>query len=328
ETASNDAKDFLAKKNELEKAKKTVDDLVKGMKGALAELKLFPADKDLDLPAFKKVVNDYNESKTMLAAVNEKLKDAKIDETGEKGLEKLLTSLKGVEEKLKDVNKTLEKADIKAPGAKGVEELIASRGKLLKERQVLDAAIQEAFKQLVAAKVVPPDGDPAKQIISGAKMARIRIESPLVIPLSQVTSTLSDIGAGAVQMVQRGFENAGARAELLFYRTREPLIQPPERKLDTWLTLLQDRGYTGAKQLAGAIKEADWVRSAGAKADAESRAKALAVSGLALRNQRKYDEARAALAEAVKEAGDLKDAGDWTKLAAQALAELTDARAY
>src|SRR5262249_61246907 len=127
--------------------------------------------------------------------------------------------------------------------------------------------------------------------------------------------------------LQRGFDDAASRARVVFAQARELLMQPPELKLDTWLTLLQDRAYAGEKELAGALKEADWVRSPAAKTSAEARAKALAVSGLVWRNQGKYAEARAALKEAVKEAGTVKDAGGWAKQAASGLAEVTEANA-
>src|SRR5262249_35597899 len=151
---------------------------------------------------------------------------------------------------------------------------------------------------------------------------------PLVIPLGRVTSAMSNVGTGAVQLIQRGFDTAGMTAELAFYRLREPLIDTPERKLDTWLTVLQDRSRKDAKELASAAKDAEWIRSKESGASAEARVKALAVAGFALRNQEKYAEAKAALTEAVQESAALKTAGPWRDAAKQALAELSDPRSY
>ena len=115
------------------------------------------------------------------------------------------------------VDDTLAKAKVDK-GAKGVQELVATRTKLEDERKALSDAIQGAFKELVDAGAAPKDADPTKQLAAATKAVRQRAESPLVIPLGRVTSTMSNLGAGAVQLLQRGFDTTALSAELAFYR--------------------------------------------------------------------------------------------------------------
>jgi tetratricopeptide (TPR) repeat protein len=283
-------------------------------------------DKDkIDLPSFDKAMKDLGESKAILGAVNKKLEDANIKESGEKGIDELIVTQKQVQDKLGAVDKALADAMVKDPGAKGVLQLIATRKKLESDRNELDLAINQAYKELESAKTAPP-GDPKKVLVAAIKALRARAESPLIVPLSQLVASLSGLGTGTGKLVEGGFNTAALLTEVNYYRLREPFILTPAKQLDTWMALLQQRSFRNPKNLGAAMKDAAWVRSKDAKAGADPRAKALYVIALALRNQEKYAEARQALGQTVKEAANLKTA--WSKLALQSLKELTDSSAY
>src|SRR5439155_21728965 len=85
---------------------------------------------------------------------------------------------------------------------------------------------------------------------------------------------------------------AALLAELNYYRMREPLIQAPEQKLDSYFALYRERRPVAEPEAALALKDAAWVLSKEAKASATAKAKALAVKGLVARNQDKHAEAK------------------------------------
>jgi tetratricopeptide (TPR) repeat protein len=176
----------------------------------------------------------------------------------------------------------------------------------------------------VDGKIVPADADPSKQLVEGAKLARQRAESPLAIPLIQLGQQLASVGSGTGKFVEKTFDVARLTAELGFYKTREPLIQSPQQKMDTDIALLQDRKRNNPKELAAITREADWVLTPESKSSADARGKARYVQGLALRNLEKFDEARAAFADALKAA----PAGAWTESVKKSKQELTDPNAY
>jgi len=308
----------LAERKEAEKFRSDIAE-------SLDKNKILEKDK-VDPASFDKAMKELGESKAILGAVNKKLEDAKIKESGEKGVEELIATKKQVEDKLGAVDKALTDAMVKDPGAKGVQELIITRKKLETERNDLDLAINQAHKELASAKAAPP-GEPKKVLLAAIKTLRSRAESPVVVPLSQLVSALSGLGTGTGKLVEKGFNTAALLTEVNYYRLREPFILTPVRQLDTWLALLQDRSFNNLKSLDAAMKDAAYVRSKDAKAGADVRAKALYVTALALRNQEKYADARGTLEQAAKEAANLKDA-PWTNLAAQSLKELTDSSAY
>jgi hypothetical protein len=298
-----------------------------------AVTKTLIAAKQIDDPAkfdpalIQKLVKDSADALATVRAMNKRLEDALIKEGGEKGVALLLTAKKDLETKLEEVDKLLTGAKIEDPGAKGVKELLDARAKVEKEKAQLDMAIKQAFKELVDANLVPAGSDPLKGLAAAAKAARRKTESPLLLPLGEFASALGNLGGNTTQMVQRAFDLTALAAEVGYYRLREPLIQSPEAKLDTWIAVLQGRQPGDPADLSGAIREADWLRSKEAKASPETRAKALFISGLILRNQNKYTEARQALQTAVKEGESLKRAA-WLDPAKLALRELTDPKAF
>ncbi len=306
-TLETDVAALNAKKADLEnllnQAKIAADNLTKAIDEELGKAKFEPKDKKI-LEKVKEIVPLFNSARDTLAKLDKKL-EGQTKKPGEEGLDLLLADLKKVGGALKDVDEVLAKAKVKDSGADGVKEILTARDKLETKRKELDDALRAASKELVDA--------------------RRKAESPLVIPLSEATKTLIAFGAGAVETLQRGFDLAAREAQLAFFLAREKLIQTPEQKLDTWVKLLQDRRHQG--DLDDAIREADWVTSKESKADAEARAKALLVKGLAQRNQEKYAAAKATLESAVKAGAGLK-AAPWSKIASDVLAELTDPSQY
>jgi hypothetical protein len=287
--------------------------------------------KDVGDKGVKTILENRKDAEDKLAAaskvvdaVNKLLKDAEVKDAGDKGVKAVLESKKDTEDKLTAVNKVLEDEKIKDQGAKGVLMVVEERNKTAKDRDDLFASIKAAFKEFVDGKIVPAGADPRKQLVEGAKMARQRAESPLAIPVIQLGQQLAGIGSGTGKFVEKSFDVARLATELGFYKTREPLIQSPQQKMDTDIALLLDRKRNNPKALAAITREADWVLTPESKSSAEARGKARYVQGLALRNLEKYDEARAAFADALKVA----PAGAWTDSVKKSMLELTDPNAY
>ena len=319
--------DLRAQAEKAETAHKEAEKVIAGMAETLVKEKILGEKDKLDPAAFQKIVTDLSQNKTVLAAVNKMLEDAKIKEAGDKGVEKLVLAKKDLDEKLDAVNKLLADEKLKDDGAKGLAELIAARNKLAKDREELDLAIKTAYKELATGGLVPPSDDPRGKIIEAVKIARTKAESPLAIPLTALANALSGVGVGAGHMIEKGFDVAALTTELSYYRLREPLITGPDRKMDAYINLFQDPSRKDNGELATALKEASWLLSKEAKASPEARAKALYVTGLAQRNQEKFDDAKKTLEEALKQANKLKDAA-WSKQAETALKEFTQADTY
>jgi hypothetical protein len=171
-----------------------------------------------------------------------------------------------------------------ALAVKNAKDAEVARADAVKNRDALQKTINDAFKQVVAAKItIDPKDDPLKNKLL---------------------------------------------AELVFFRGREPFVESPQQKLNTYIALLQDRNLNNPKKLEDISREADWVLSPDNKSDADSRGKARYVQGLALRNQERFAEARAAFDEAIKIAKGTGKATAWAAAAGTSLNELTDPRAY
>ena len=313
------AKQLEAATAEKEQAEKALAAAAK----VLADAKHIDDPKDFDAATLQKVLKDLGDKQGVLAAVNKLLEDAKIKDAGDKGVQAVLAARKDADEKLSAVNKLLEGEKTKAPGAEGLQEIVDARNKSSKDRDDLDKTLKAAFQELVDGKLVAADGDPRKQLVEGTKLARQKAESPLAIPLTQVANGLAKLGAGAGASVQRGFDLAKMATEVGFYRAREPFVQTPAQKLDAQAAVLQDRSSNDPEALSMIAREAAWVL-ASKDSSADAKAKALYVTGLALRNEAKYAEAKQAIEQAVKGA---KDA-PWAAGAKRSLAELTDPKAY
>lgn len=307
-------------------AKKQADTLLQTIQKSLVDAQLLADDDKLDPAAIGKIVKDLGDKQAILTAVNKLLEDAKIKDSGAKGVGQLAAAKKDLDSRLAAVNKILADEKIKGDGAKGLQEVVKQRVQLQKDRDELDSAVKSAHKELVDAQFVPPGGDPRQQLLAGAKAARQRAESPLAIPLTQLAGALGSLGLNPVRDAKTTFESAALLAELNFYRLREPLIQAPEQKLDAYLAIYQDRSRTDIKEHAAALRDAAWVLSKEAKASATAKAKAHVVTGLILRNQEKYADAKKAFETAL--AAPVPNPGPWQAQAKQALNELTNPTAF
>ena len=271
-----------------------------------------------------KALKEAADYQTALASVDKLLNNAGIKDGGIKGVAQLVNAKKGVEAKLDDVNKLLAEGKINDPGAKGVKELLDARAKLAADRDDLDKAIKTAYAELVKAQVAPAGGDPAQGADRGRKSRACqgRVAAGAAAGAAGLHPGGSRTGRGSAcchgsrYRLPRGRPGAAA--------AREPFIQTPAQKLDLYAALLRDGNLNDPKALAAIEREADWVQTGDKNSAPASRAKALYVTGLALRNEGKFDAARKALAGAVKHAG-AKDAA-WQKQAQAALDQLTDAR--
>jgi tetratricopeptide (TPR) repeat protein len=240
---------------------------------------------------------------------------------------------KGLEARLGEVNAALAKAAGKE-GPEGVAELAKSReglqGELAKvraeqkglraEQKRLHGALVAALKELGAT----PESktDLAKELIRTIIAVREKAKAPLVGALEQAVGSLGGLGEGAGRWMQAALDRAAVEGQLRYYQAREPLIQGPEQKLDTWIALFQHRSHKGGKDERLARQDARWVL-AHAKSD-EAKAKAHYLQGLIARNEGKYVEAVKDLQEATKHA----PKGGWGDSAAQDLARLTNPTKY
>src|SRR5207247_7820875 len=102
-----------------------------------------------------------------------------IDDAGAKGIEKRDSVKKEIELKLAETNKVLAAANPKDTDGKALMDALASRNKLAGELKELTQTFEAAHKELTDAKLVAPSGDPRKDLVAGAKAARIRAESPV-----------------------------------------------------------------------------------------------------------------------------------------------------
>ena len=288
-----------------------------------------------DVTAIEKILKSLGDDKTTLDMVNKLLEDAKIKDKGDKGVAEVITDRNAVAKDRDDVLATLAAAFKELIDGKVVpdkadprKEIVAGTKKLTKDRDDLFDTLSAAFKELVAGKIVPENADPRKEIVAGTKLARQKAESPLAIPLAQLGMSIGGIGSGASKIVEQTFDMAKVFSELGYFKTREPFIQTPEQKLDTYITLLQDRKQNNPKELDAIRRETDWVLSEKSKADDEARTKARFVLGLTLRNEERFAEAGKAFSDAAKLLKDVDKPGPWSTLIAKSHREIVDPTAY
>jgi hypothetical protein len=297
------------------------DKVVNDLRNKLTKAETKATQAEKQLADAQKTIND---KQAALADVDKALADAKIKDAGSKGVLQLLAAKKNVDDKLAAVDKVLADEKIKDAGVDGLKEVLASRTQLMKDRDELDKDLRAAFKEMVDANFVAKGGDPRKQLLEGIKNARQRTESPLTVPLTHLAAALGGLGLNPARDAKNAFESAAVLAELNYYRMREPLIQSPEQKLDSYLVIYRERRPIGADEATAALKDAEWILSKEAKSTAAAKAKALTVTGLVKRNQDKHAEAKQALEAAVATPA----TGAWTAQAKQALKELNEPALY
>lgn len=306
------------------KSEKLIDSLA----DVLVKGKFIDDKASFDVASLQKIMKGLSDDRGVLETVNKLMKDADIKGAGEDGIKEVLKIKKSLADDVAAVTKVLADEKTKDKGAKGVLEIVDVRNKMTKDRDDLMATLASAFKEFVDGKIVPPGADPRKDIVQGAKLARQKAESPLAIPLGQLGMSLGGIGMGTSKVVEETFSTAKLVTELGWFQGREKFIETPQQKMNTYVTLLQDRKQNDAKRLADISREADWVRDPASKADAESRGKARYVQGLALRNLEKFAEARTAIDDSLKIVQKLGKADLWAVQARKSHDELTDAKVY
>jgi len=291
---------------------------------ALVDSKQIQDAKDFNVSKVPELLKALGEANGVVTNLATELKVK--PEAVAKVVKELVAARTAVDAQLKEVDEKLAEAKIEVKGPAGVAKLVDARNKLDKERADLDSAVKTAFDVLKSESLTPAGAEPRKGLLEATKMAVEKARAPVVISLAQVASVVSVLGADVGGMLQRTFDTAKLVGELAYYRTREPLIQSPEQRLDMWIALLQDRGHKAAADLTAATNEAQWVL-ADPRASAVDKAKAQFVLGLADRNRGRFAQASKALDQAIKAAAAAK-ADAWAKTAAGALRELTDPTAY
>jgi hypothetical protein len=318
--------DLPAVVGQLLTAKAQEDQRMAAIAKALVDAKILDNPDKLEAKTIAALAQDLGEAKAVVGSV-EKLIGAKKEQVSKK-LQELITARKDLDEKLTQVNDALKKAKAKDGGAEGIVELAKSRDQLQAEKTSLNNALVQALKELGQPAAPKAGGDLTKELMASIAAVRDKARSPVVTALSQVVSSLGDLSAGANGMIQAALNRATVEGELRYYQAREPLIQAPAQKIDTWIALFQSGEAKDARDAQAAARDAAWVTSKEAKSSPEATARAHFLEGLLARNQAKYAEARKKLADAVKEGQSLKTKPEWPTQAARLLKELTDPTAY
>jgi hypothetical protein len=260
-----------AAKKELEGAKyvdENQKDIVKGLKEALKDA----------------------ENKKVVAAINKQLKDAGIDEEGEKGVGLVITERD-------NLNKLIDKA--------------------------IEAFIEEGY--LPPGSKRDKDG---KVFLKGLEIAIEAGKSPLVNALRRTVGHLGYLGndatIGGMIRSELAARTLAAEEKAAQYAILNAQARTPLDMLDFWLPLLERRENKEVQ--AGAALDAKRVLDLKTLA-ALDRARARCVQGLVLRNEGKFDEAREALTDALKVKAAAKE-GFWRKYAVHAQRQLTDPTYY
>ena len=263
----------------------------------------------------------------MVAAVTKSLKDAGVDEPKvEDGLKKLVATKTDAEDKVKAIAEAIEKAGIKEPDtAKALAALIGSRD----DAETIVKGLRERFEK---AKYIEADAT-REMMLKAVDDAVTRGAADALVKLAQEKK---EAEAKAVKL-EIDNEKAKKDAEALAKKTLQEAaelkalteakfadVRTPSQIMDIWLPALVD-----AEKLANpiaALADADLVLKNDAS-DNTAKAKAAGVKALALRNQGKLTEARAAFDEAKKHPGFAKDQA-WTKEIAKAAEVLDNPTAF
>ena len=195
---------------------------------------------------------------------------------------------------------------------------------LTKEFERVDGIVKAIVKRLVEKKYLAGATGAPDEILKGFERL-FGSGAPVVNALARISGALGSAGRGPGGELARNLDlgamlassqTSNARYLVIMQQSREP-----QQMLDLWLPLLQDRDNAAVAKLAA--QDAKRVK-ADKGAGAEAHAEAACVEGLAFRNLGKYDDARAALADATKKAGEAA----WRKYSSDGLAELTDPAAF
>jgi tetratricopeptide (TPR) repeat protein len=285
-----------------QKADKQVADVVAAAKAAGVKDD-DPVKAVAELDAAKKAADKK------AADVQAALKDAGINAADPvKGVADLDAARKAAEKKVADVLGALKAGGInEADPTRGVQQLAAAR-------DAAHGSLDALLKKLVDRKYLPPTAT-RMDVGKGLDGVLGDVDHPVVVALSHLAGDLGGMGgkcgtdlAQAIDVRQRL-----VAAELDVGRLNAELADrwTPRQMLDVWVTVLRDPA--NKEFAARALKDVHRISTEKPGPEAEC------VRGLAARSQGRFDEARTALQKSVK-AG----AGPWEKVAAGALAQLTD----
>jgi hypothetical protein len=263
---------------------------------ALAELRRKLTDAQSEsakmATATKQAAENERKAQKMVEEERTAAKEAKSQAT--EALSNLETIKKEMERSKTLADKEIERLKSLAKDAGSKQpELMKQIAELTAAKKDADAALQAIVKRLKDAKYLPADA-PAKEAAKALDQALV-----------------------AARTTDPAGKLADAQSEAARYRQLLAQRWTPDVMLDIWLTAL--RQYPAGKDVAH-LALADVARVNGDKqASNELRAKAACVQGLALRQQTKLDEARAALTLALRDA---PAKGEWQAIAREALQDM------
>jgi TolA-binding protein len=316
-----------------------------GGKATQALAEKLKADKDVAAadPEIKDVAKGLDvllqakkKNEEQLAAVKTGLEQGKyINDTQKdlgEGLKKLLKDKKEAGEALDAATALLITAKYVSEDSPsvsdGVKKLLADKkateDKLMQADTKLKAAdgtLQAVAGKLAEAKLVAPDAR-GNALVKGLDRAIKEAASPLVSALARVANEVSNSGNEVASRMVPTYDLASAlaasRMQIAQYQLELKQARTAQQILPLWVPALESKeGKTIAER---AIRDARQVLQG--PGDAEAKAQAQYVLGLALRDEGKMDEARQALEEAVKGKATAKDG--WRAAARQALNEVKD----
>jgi tetratricopeptide (TPR) repeat protein len=317
----------------------------------LAALKAGKIDTVDPAKAFEKLASDKaaaeKDLKELVAVlveaklIKEPEKDEKVDPKAvQKGLEALATAKKNAEDEKKVADdaltaafKILEKEKLVPEDEKPAKAVPAGITKVIEAKKACDTKLEDVGKQLADAGVKGDDLAKGIERLAAVnkdfeeiakKLKPEYLDQEKTDPLNPKDRAEVLAGVDKVKAsVKTPVKEAQAQVTLLEGRLKQ--AHTPQQMIDLglWtLVLQQDRGR---KDLASAAARDGKLVAGDPKADAEQKAKAQFVEGLALRNEGKFEAARKALEGAVAAAP--KDAA-WREDAEKALTALVDPAAY
>jgi Tetratricopeptide repeat len=277
--------------------------------------------------AKEKAEIDQKTAESAVAAIGKQLKDAGIDDPKpEDGIKKAITAKTTAESKVKEVLAALDKAGAKDPDvAKAIAMLVAARDNG-------DATAKGIRERLEKAKIVAANADQVA-LFKAIDDAITRGSSDAIDKLAAEKKAAEDRATKLGDDLAKAKKDSDAAiskakddlvAQKTLYEAKLTDVRTPAQLIDVWLPALADKDKPANN--AAAIADAEFVMK-NAASTAADKAKALAVKALALRNQGKLVEARAAFDESRKHPGFSKDQA-WAKAVGSAADILENPAAF
>jgi hypothetical protein len=265
-------------------------------------------DKNTPSDALNSLLQTAQTNRETVKGISDKLVKGKIIAEGDdvsKGIDRAIAAKENADKEIADLKteqeKKLKEADEKAAKLektiKDRDAKLADTEKLKADNTRLQATLQKITAELAAAKLV----DPKEKVDVGAAVKKVIDVAKMKDPGGEIRKQRDDLARAMASLQAR-------------WR--------PEEMLPLWRLLLeQNRGRT---ELANkAVLDVNRVKADGGATMAQ-KGEAQIVRGLALRNNERFDEAKAAL-----QAGrSVVDRGEWLMTANTALKEVSDPAAY